>query len=111
MVALTRNRTRRNEDGGSRSNNVDEPGKAVTKAEDLKLVEEFRHKYLDKRKDTIGWIGQYLKGVWARIEVHTGAYMFDLREHIIFYALFALVGYLICASLLHVGAYLVGYIL
>lgn len=111
MVVLTRNRTRRNDDSVSEVNNIDEPGKAVTKVEDLKLVEEFRHKYLNKRRDTIGWIGQYLRGVWARIEVHTGAYMFDLREHIIFYALFALVGYLICTSLLHVGARLVGYML
>lgn len=110
MVVLTRNRTQRNGDVGSRKGtSKGEAGSAVTKPDDLRLVQEFRNKYLNKKKDPIGLIAQYLGGVWARIEVHTGAYMFDMREHVIFYALFAVVGYLICASLVHVGLRLVGY--
>ena len=108
MAILTRNRTRRN-NGDSKK--IDEVGKAVTKPEDLKLAEELRSKYLNNRKDPVGLITQCLSGIWARIEVHTGAYMFDMREHVVFYALFAVFVYLICASLIHAGARLVGYIL
>jgi hypothetical protein len=37
---------------------------------------------------------------WAQVEVHSGAYMFDMREHVIFYALFTAIVFLVGKSLL-----------
>ncbi|MEO2191117.1 MAG: hypothetical protein ABGY24_01590 [bacterium] len=37
---------------------------------------------------------------WAQVEVHSGAYMFDVREHVIFYALLAAIVFLVGKSLL-----------
>lgn len=115
MVMFTRSRLRR-DDIVSQDRQVekvgrrDEPGSAVTLPGDLKLAEDFRVKYLRKRNDLLGAAARYLRMAWARIEVHTGAYMFDTREHVIFYALFAALVYLICTSLMHVGYRVVGWL-
>ena len=44
-----------------------------------------------------------IRKIFAQIEVHTGAYMFDTREHVIFYVMLTLILYLLCSSLVHVG--------
>lgn len=111
MVALTRIRNRRIENGTGKTNSSQhEPGSAMTEPDDLKLAEALRNKYLTKKSDPVGLISKYLNIAWARTEVHTGAYMFDTREHVIFYALFAAMIYLICASLIHACVRLIGWI-
>jgi hypothetical protein len=71
-------------------------GVAFTSPEDKELVERFRQEFLLKERTFRDRIATF----WAQVEVHSGAYMFDVREHVIFYTLFALIVYLVGKSLL-----------
>jgi hypothetical protein len=79
----------------SREKVENEAGAARTSPSDLELVERFRDNYLRKERTILDGIRTF----WAKIEVHSGAYMFDVREHVLFYTVFAVIVYLVAKSL------------
>eukprot|EP00205_Picochlorum_sp_RCC944_P002066 CAMPEP_0182609402 /NCGR_PEP_ID=MMETSP1330-20130603/3503_1 /TAXON_ID=464278 /ORGANISM="Picochlorum sp., Strain RCC944" /LENGTH=122 /DNA_ID=CAMNT_0024828261 /DNA_START=113 /DNA_END=478 /DNA_ORIENTATION=- len=71
-------------------------GAAFTLPSDEARMRQFRSQFLSTRRTWRHRVSTF----WAQVEVHSGAYMFDVREHVIFYALLAAIVFLVGKSLL-----------
>lgn len=109
----------------------------MTLEEDLSKMKEYRDRYLNSDKggqsvfarlsrcvfslelladsfvkkhdiDATCNMCSWLRKIVFQIEVHAGPYMFDVREHVGFYLVGAVLLYLLGASLLHVSMALYG---
>ncbi|KAI8112621.1 hypothetical protein M9434_003942 [Picochlorum sp. BPE23] len=84
---------------------------AVTLEEDLSKMKEYRDRYLNRDKggqSVFGRLSSWIRKTVFRLEVHAGPYMFDVREHVGFYLIGAVLLYLLGSSLLHVSMALYG---
>jgi len=71
-------------------------GAAFTTPADQERIESFRSRFLSGRRTWRDRVETFM----AQVEVHSGAYMFDVREHVLFYSLFAAIVFLVAKSLL-----------
>jgi len=71
-------------------------GAAFTTPADQERIESFRSRFLSGRRTWWDRVETFM----AQVEVHSGAYMFDVREHVLFYSLFAAIVFLVAKSLL-----------
>lgn len=88
--------------GGRASSSVDSGrmgtgaarGAAFTMPQDVERMRDFRAAYLSKRRTWRDRVSTFV----AQVEVHSGAYMFDVREHVLFYSLFGVIVFLVAKS-------------
>ena len=71
-------------------------GAAFTTPADQERIDSFRSRFLSGRRTWRDRVETFM----AQVEVHSGAYMFDVREHVLFYSLFAAIVFLVAKSLL-----------